>query len=132
MNVVTSSNDGPRLHVQYHDDLAVIRLLGEHDMATQPDLLAVSDQALAAADRMIVDLSETQFVDSKIINALCDIHRTATLTGRRVALQLPPPGAGPRRALEICELHRLIPSGETREAAIEATRATVSRTGPGA
>lgn len=122
MNAVPrSGNDGTWLHVHYEGDLAVIRLIGEHDMASKPDLLAIGGQALTTAERLVVDLSEAQFVDSQIVNALCDIHRTATSTGRRVALQLPPPDALPRRALEICELPRLIPSGETREAAIEAT-----------
>lgn len=56
-------------------DTSSIAVEGELDLATAPDLEALLDGALDAGRRVLVDLSETVFVDSKALRVLLDASR---------------------------------------------------------
>ena len=79
-----------------------VRLCGELDIATVADLeTALADALGAAAPEVIVDVSDTTFVDSITISALLDARSAADDLGRALRLR----GVGPRfeRVLRLCE-----------------------------
>src|SRR2546425_10610062 len=86
-------------------ETAVISLLGEHDIATAWEVRNVIACALKQGTHPVVDLSETEFIDSTIIHVLFEL---AHEHGRPVSLQLPA-DARVRRALENAEAHGVRP-----------------------
>jgi anti-sigma B factor antagonist len=105
-----------------HGDVAVVSLLGEHDAATAWEVRNVLTLALIEQGaHLVVDLSETQFIDSSIIHVLFESGQLAREHGRRVSLQMQADG-GVRRALEISGALEALPVYETRAEAINAVR----------
>lgn len=49
-----------------------VRLIGDHDLSTAPELRALLGKAIADGPRIVVDLGETTFLDSSILHALID------------------------------------------------------------
>lgn len=52
------------------ENVMVLRLLGEWDLANASDLRAAAIEALAMTDALVIDLSQTVFLDSTVIHAL--------------------------------------------------------------
>jgi anti-anti-sigma factor len=100
-------------------ETAVISLLGEHDSATAREVRNVIACALKQGTDLVVDLSETEFIDSTIIHVLFESKQLAQEHGLRVSLQLPA-DARVRRALEITGMLDVLPVYGTRAEAIEA------------
>jgi anti-sigma B factor antagonist len=69
-----------------------VTLTGELDFATAFDVEMRLEQAVARADRVVVDLSGLEFIDSTGIRALLEAHRAARLNGVELEL-LPGPEA---------------------------------------
>jgi anti-anti-sigma factor len=80
--------------------MTVVEALGEHDLATKDDTAAVFAQLVAENDLVVIDITETQFVDSSFLNNLAKTQRTAQDLGHTVLLQV---GTEPivKRLLEI-------------------------------
>lgn len=80
--------------------LAVVEVRGEHDLATRDTTAALLDRLIADNEVVVVDVTETQFIDSSFLNNLAKAQRTARERGRTVLLQV---GTEPivRRMLEI-------------------------------
>ena len=94
----------PVLEVETNGSACVVKLAGELDLYNAPEVR----DALAAAcwdspDRVIVDLSEVEFIDSTALGVLIEARRQ--LTNHRAFL-LAAPGRETRRALEISGLDR--------------------------
>jgi anti-sigma B factor antagonist len=104
--------------------IVVLSLLGEHDLATAWEVRNAIALALDQRSRLVVDLSETEFIDSSIVHALADSVRLASAQGLRISLQA---HAGVRRTLEISGVEAL-PVYGTRAEAIDAVRQTPDRT----
>jgi anti-anti-sigma factor len=102
-------------------ETAVISLLGEHDIATAGEVRNAIACALEQGTHPVVDLSETEFIDSTIIHVLFESKQLAQENGQRVSLQLPA-DARVRRALEITGMLDLLPVYGTRAEAIDAVR----------
>jgi anti-anti-sigma factor len=70
------SVESARIEVQSDDGVSVISLIGEFDLATN-DLLQQQFRALRDANcrRVVLDLSQTQFLDSTMLGALVRAHR---------------------------------------------------------
>ena len=51
-------------------DVDVIRLLGEHDMATAANVADVVGRSIASERGVVVSLADTEFVDSGVVNLL--------------------------------------------------------------
>jgi anti-anti-sigma factor len=102
-------------------DVAVVSLVGEHDIATAWELRNALTLALEQGAYLVVDLSETEFIDSTIIHVLFKSKQLAQEHGRRVSLQLPA-AARVRRALEITGMLDVLPVYGTRAEAIDAVR----------
>jgi len=103
-----SDSDGlrkdPVLGVQKQGDACVVKLGGELDLYNAPQVR----QALAGAcddspARIVVDLSEVDFIDSTALGVLIEA-RTKLDNGR--AFLLAAPGLETKRALEISGLDR--------------------------
>jgi anti-anti-sigma factor len=77
---------GPEIELDYVDDVAVLRLLGEHDLANAPEITErlgqVSDDGLA----VVVDVSETEFMDVAVLRALLEGGETLRARGRALVV----------------------------------------------
>lgn len=103
-----SDSDGlrkdPVLGVERQGDACVVRLAGELDLYNAPQVRqALSDAASDSPARVVVDLSEVEFIDSTALGVL--IEARTRLDNRRAFL-LAAPGLETRRALEISGLDR--------------------------
>ena len=80
--------------------MAVVEVLGEHDLATRYETAALFDRLVAANDVVVIDVSEALFIDSTFLNNLVKAQRAARERGNTVLLQV---GTEPavRRILEI-------------------------------
>ena len=68
--------------------VALIRLVGEHDMATVVDLHEEIDQHVAARDGVVVSLMEAEFIDSAVVRELYRGDRALRERGRRLVLHV--------------------------------------------
>ena len=66
--------------------VSVIRLIGEHDLATKGEISEALDVAFESADGTIVDLTEADFIDSSTLHVLVSAARRATESGRSLSL----------------------------------------------
>lgn len=93
----------------------VVRVEGELDMATSPDL----EKALESADkdgRVVIDLTGCTFLDSSAVRVLLATARAAETANGRVALVARDPGI--LRVLEIAAVDTLLPVHESLESAL--------------
>ena len=108
----------PVLGVEREGDACVIKLGGELDLYNAPQVRQALTEACAdAPGRVVVDLSEVEFVDSTALGVL--IEARTRLNNRRAFL-LAAPGLETRRALEISGLDRHFAVYDTLEAALAA------------
>ena len=114
-----------------HEAAVFVRITGEHDISTAPNLRECLEEALGRHRALIVDLSKTTFMDSSILGALLEARRQAhdQTTGFVVCLG-PDPQAGVRRILEITGLVPVFPVVETPEEALAAARSQPTATDP--
>lgn len=92
------------LDLQRDGDAVILALRGEHDIATAPELRAELRGALAAGTAIVVDLSQTEFIDSTVLSALIYGHERRHRFGLVV-----PHGSPARRLCEMVELGRIVP-----------------------
>lgn len=102
-----SDSDGlrkdPVLGVEQQGDACVVKLGGELDLYNAPQVRQALADACASSARVVVDLSEVEFIDSTALGVL--IEGRARLANRRAFL-LAAPGLETRRALEISGLDK--------------------------
>jgi anti-sigma B factor antagonist len=92
------------LEIRREPDGTVVRLAGEVDLYNAPHVReALLEVAAELPSRLVVDLSEVEFIDSTAMAVLIEVR--ATMTDSR-ALVLAAPALGPKRALEISGLDR--------------------------
>jgi anti-anti-sigma factor len=83
---------------------AVVKLWGEHDLATRDELHA----ALAPLyGDVLLDLSECEFVDSTVIGLMLRKSQELTRDGHRIELVVEP-GSHVERALEIVDIQQFL------------------------
>ena len=94
----------PVLAVEAVGQACVVRLGGELDLYNAPQVREALAEATAdSPQRVVVDLSEVEFIDSTALGVL--IEARANLNNRRAFL-LAAPGLETQRALEISGLDR--------------------------
>jgi anti-sigma B factor antagonist len=109
----------PVMAVEQHDGAVVMRLGGEIDLYNAAKLKqALVDVVKNAPHRLVLDLSEVEFIDSTALGAL--IEARATLVGRG-SLLLAAPAHETRRALQVSGLDRHLQVHDTVDAALAAT-----------
>jgi len=98
-------------------DAAIVVLAGEVDLYTAPqleqELVRVTEESL---QHVVVDMTETTFIDSTTLGVLVGCLKRLSPSGRRLALVIPDRGI--RRVFDITGLDRVFPIYERREAAI--------------
>jgi anti-sigma B factor antagonist len=108
----------PVLDVQAADGVVVVRLGGELDLYNAHEVrAALTDAADSRPERVVVDLSQVEFIDSTALGVL--IEARTRLENRRAFL-LAAPGAETRRALEVSGLDRHFGIHDTVDAARDA------------
>jgi anti-sigma B factor antagonist len=101
----------------------IVSLAGEHDLSTAPELDERIGECFAAGSRIVVDLTETEFVDSSILAALIRGHaRAQACEGDAFAIVLAP-DTPPARLFELMAAGDLLAIYPTRDAAVEAVAA---------
>jgi anti-anti-sigma factor len=99
------SQDAPnRLQFAYESDPrgVRVRIMGELDLATAPELDRVLDElGNDGHDEMVIDLSEVSFMDSMGLASIVRAYRNAEASGRRVVLHRGP--AQVQRLFEITD-----------------------------
>ena len=99
-------------------DVAVLRLLGEHDMANVGLLRE-------AGEGVVVSLVSTQFIDASVVRTLFDGDQELRTRGRRLTLHVATEDVV-RRVLEITGLTDELPStGSLEEALAGAARGEI-------
>ena len=77
-----------RLEVERVEDVAVVRLLGEHDLAStaalRDSLLTLIEQGFG----VVVDCTETEFLDVAVLRKLLEADNALRARGRRLAVFL--------------------------------------------
>jgi anti-anti-sigma factor len=131
-SVSGSSNEASvGLHDSIHSDLhsthtAIIALRGEHDLASAEELKT----AFANASRrryVIVDLSRCTFIDSSVISVLLRASNELHAGGGQLSLVISRGGhRAVRTVFELMSLDRVMPTHETRAAALRHLDSTTS------
>jgi anti-anti-sigma factor len=103
------------------DGVGVVSLLGEHDLATADEVRDGFARLVLRGANVVVDLSETRFIDSSTLHALEDGRRLAAQHGMRVSFQLAT-HVIVERVLEITGALQAWPVFRTREEATLAVR----------
>jgi anti-sigma B factor antagonist len=108
----------PVIGIESVNGAVVVRLGGELDLYNAAIVRqALLDVAKDAPKRLVIDLSEVEFIDSTALGAL--IEARASLPDRGVLL-LAAPAHETRRALEVSGLDRHLPVHDTVDAALAA------------
>jgi anti-anti-sigma factor len=109
----------PRLRVtQATDEIVVITGEGEFDLASSPMLSSAAARALNEGNDVIVDLSDTSFIDSSVINALFELKTGADRRGLVAVLEAGT-DAIVDRVLELATVERVLPRSPSRADALE-------------
>ena len=103
------------------DDIVSLYLRGEFDAFNAPEITDRALRALAADKHLVLDLSDTTFIDASVIGALVAIQAAANDRGRSAVLQL---GTAPivERVVAITGIEDVLPRTETRVDAIAQIR----------
>ena len=113
--------DGGRITVDDRDRVAVVALVGEHDLSTAPDVGDALRQPGSAG--LVVDLSQTTFLDSSILGVLLTAARDAEQRQVSFAVVVPnDPGSAPRRIFDLTGLTSALPVQTDLAVAVEAGR----------
>ena len=81
-------------------DVWVLRLRGEHDLATADTLDAQLEAVFLHGTNVVVDLSDAVFIDSSIVGAIFRGLRTARDDDRGTLVVSAPPGSFARRVFD--------------------------------
>jgi anti-anti-sigma factor len=94
-------------------DLTRIVLVGDLDMSTVAQARPIIERACESRpEKVVVDLSAVDFVDSHGLHLLVTTHRALTATGSRLVVVPPPEPV--RRAFEITGLDELFGDRQQR------------------
>ena len=100
-------------------DVPVIAVTAELDMASVDEFREAVAQVPGAPERILVDLTETPFIDSMGLSALIEVHHELRSGGRGLAL-VAPRGTPAAQLLTLTQLRPQLPTYESRAAALDA------------
>ena len=102
------------------DGALVGQVRGEIDGANADELrLVLAEQLTTQGPGLVLDLSQTSYLDSAGIELLFDLARRLRTHRQRLRLVVPA-GAPMRRVLELCDIEQAAPVDATVEAALAA------------
>lgn len=79
----------------------IVVMHGEHDLSTAPNLAHELEQAFDAGAPVVVDLTEVEFMDSAILNALLKAREQALARQEGSFVLVAPLGSFPSRVLAL-------------------------------
>jgi anti-anti-sigma factor len=106
------------VQLEYRSGVAVIRLLGEHDMSTIGDVRNAIEGSVAGGHGIVVSLAETEFIDSGVIHAIYTGDALLNATGRRLVLHVATASVV-RRMLDISRVSTALPCTGELETAVK-------------
>lgn len=116
--------DPNAIAVEPAGDVTVVALSGEHDIYTAPSLRERIYAVVEDGKAVVVDLTDTKFIDSSVLGVLLGARRRATEADLGFAVccgeELE---SSVRRVLEVTGLMSVLPVVEERDSALEAARA---------
>lgn len=74
--------------VEKRGPVAVVHLLGEHDIATAADLRDALQAQIDADAALVVSVADTEFIDSTVVSALFDAGAQLSAKGRPLVLHV--------------------------------------------
>ena len=95
----------------------MLELLGEHDLATAEELSAAIDQALLERPGLVIDLTETTFMDSTVVHLLLNAHQVLEARGHELIVQVTEASAV-LRVLQLTQLDTALGIARDRDEAI--------------
>src|SRR4051812_18445834 len=105
-------------------DVAVVALIGEHDLTGYLTLKSVLARAAVRAPNVVVDLSACTFIDSSALQLVLHTHAVATRAGGAFAVVIPP-GPGPMaRIAALMRLDLIVPVHASLHAVLESFDST--------
>jgi anti-sigma B factor antagonist len=110
-----------RIEVERADAAAaVVRLGGEHDLSSAPQLNQELEELIAEQRSVVVDLAHATFVDSSILAALLEARESSAEAGLELRLFMPDVTApAVRRVVELTGLKDAVTTEEPGEVAAE-------------
>jgi anti-anti-sigma factor len=100
-------------------EMAIVSLVGEHETYSADEIQEALDTALADGLAVIVDLTQTEFLDSAVVNVLMRARDEAQRQAVRFALVIDDSTGWPvRQLLELTGLVSVFPIAENRDDAI--------------
>jgi anti-anti-sigma factor len=117
-------------HIEVTDEAGthILSLFGEHDMSTEPRLRAEIERLFASGSRIVVDLTDAEFIDSTVVNALVAGHERAEANPAHAIAVVAAHGTMPEGVLALVGASTVVPMFPTRAAAVGSmTVASVSR-----
>jgi anti-anti-sigma factor len=103
--------------------IAVVTLLGEHDVATAESVGAAIEGLLDSDRRVVVDLTQADFIDSTVVAGVLAGHRRVIAEGREHAIAAAiTPGSRPERTWKLLGLNVRVPTFTTRPDAVAAMK----------
>jgi len=89
------------------DDVLLVRVKGEMDLATADELRRAIDKKMEGENRhLLLNLSHVSFIDSSGVGVILGRYRSIARRGGRMAIVQPQPQV--KRVLEIAGLSRLV------------------------
>jgi anti-sigma B factor antagonist len=101
-------------------EVTVVRLVGEHDLSTSPDLTDVMDGVAGRDTPVVIDLTGATFIDSTVLRAI--FAGAEESRGFAVAA---PVGSAPRRLLELTGLTAVYAVADDLAGALEMAASVV-------
>jgi len=103
-----SNEEAWRIEVIREPGHTALRVTGDLDLETAPQVLAAIEPHLAGGtEPLVLDLSRLTFIDSSGLSALIRVHQRTTDAGRGLAIVPPTPPVA--KVLEITGLDEVLP-----------------------
>jgi anti-anti-sigma factor len=107
------------VHFEDDDGAPVARIRGEIDMSNVGELSATLQNAVhQAAPGLVIDFSETQYLDSAGLHLVFELGKRLRDRGQRLYLVVPP-GSPVAAVFQIVNIEALAPRCETLAVAVE-------------
>jgi anti-sigma B factor antagonist len=97
----------------------VVRVDGELDIATAPQLERVLEEAASGGTPIVIDLTETTFCDSTGMTAILRAHKRAAADETGLIVVCPAENAEVTRVIDLLGFDRILRLSGTVEAAVE-------------
>lgn len=99
-------------------DVALVALIGEHDLGHYETLKSVLARAAVRAPNVVVDLSECAFIDSTVLQLMLHTHAVTSKAGGTFAVVIAPEPGAVARLAELVRLDLILPVHPSLDAAI--------------